>query len=140
MQTLKVVRTGKVCETAPVYTSPEQVYQSLTKPMSRLDREHFVVLHLDGRHRLIAKETVSIGSLNQSIVHPREVFKAAVLNNSAAVIFVHNHPSGDPAPSREDTAITGRLKDAAGILGIKVLDHIIFGQNRYYSMLEGGEL
>lgn len=139
MQKLKVVRTGRVCESAPRYTSPEEVFV-LTKHMARLDREHFVVLHLDGKNRVIAQETISIGSLNQSIVHPREVFKGAVLNSSAAIIAVHNHPSGDPAPSAEDKGITGRLKDAGGILGIRLLDHVIVGGNKYFSFLEGGLL
>lgn len=139
MQTLKVVRTGRVCAPRPRYSSPQQVY-SLLKPMAKLDREHFVVLHLDGKNSVVAKETVSIGSLNQSIVHPREVFKAAVLNSSAALIFAHNHPSGDPAPSHEDRSITKRLQAASEILGIKVLDHIIVGNNSYYSMVEGGIL
>lgn len=139
MQKLKIVRTGRVCETAPRYTSPEEVY-ALTKHMAKLDREHFVVLHLDGRNRVIAQETISIGSLNQSIAHPREVFKGAVLNSSAAIIAVHNHPSGDPVPSIDDKNITRRLKDAGDILGISLLDHVIVGSNKYFSFNEGGLL
>lgn len=139
MQCLKLVRTGRVCEPRPRYKSPEEIYQ-LLKTMGKLDREHFVVLHLDGKNSIIAKETVSIGSLDQSIVHPREVFKAAIINSSAAVIFAHNHPSGDPAPSKQDREITRRLKEAAAIIGIEVLDHIIIGNRCYFSMVQSGLL
>lgn len=139
MQSLRLVRTGRVCEPRPRYRSPEEIFR-LLKPMAKLDREHFVVLHLDGKNSVTAKETVSIGSLNQSIVHPREVFKAAIINSSASLIFAHNHPSGDPAPSREDREITRRLKEAADIIGIKVLDHIVIGNNCYFSMVEHGIL
>jgi len=83
---------------------------------------------------------VSEGSLNQSIVHPREVFAPAVRESAAAVIFVHNHPSGDPSPSREDREITRRLKEAGELLGIRVLDHVIVGDGSYYSFTESGVL
>jgi DNA repair protein RadC len=139
MQKLKVVRTGHVCESSPRYTSPESVY-SFVKHMGNLDREHFVVLHLNGKNQVIAQETVSIGSLKQSIVHPREVFKGAVLNSSAAIICVHNHPSGCPAPSPEDKSATALLKAASEIMGIGLLDHIIVGNNKYFSFVEGGLL
>jgi DNA repair protein RadC len=108
--------------------------------MSRLDREHFVVLHLDGKNRVIAKETVSIGSLNQSIVHPREVFKVAVHNGSAAIICAHNHPTGDPKPSIEDKTVTKRLAEVGAFLGIPILDHIIIGDGRYYSFSESSDI
>lgn len=139
MQTLKLVRAGKVCESETRYSSPYEVFQ-LLRNMARLDREHFVVLHLDGKNRVIAKETVSIGSLNQSIVHPREVFKAAVHNGSAAIICAHNHPTGDPKPSIEDKTITKRLLEVAGLLGIPILDHIIIGQGVYFSFAESTDL
>ena len=112
--------------------------------MRQLDREAFYVLHLDGKNRIISKELISLGSLNQSIVHPREVFKGALLNNSAAIIGVHNHPSGDPSPSREDKEITQRLLSCAEIIGVKLLDHIIIGfmsaKPQYYSFVESGML
>ncbi|SRR5258706_7759353 len=88
-------------------------------------REHFVVLLLNARHEVEAVETVSIGSLNASIVHPREVFKPAVIHSAASVVLAHNHPSGDPEPSEEDLSITKRLVDAGELLGIGVLDHVI---------------
>lgn len=119
--------------------SPQIVFD-VCYDMARLDREHFVVLHLDGKNTIIAKETVSIGSLNQSIVHPREVFKAAVHNGSAALVLVHNHPTGNPAPSLEDKCITQKLRAAGEIIGIKVLDHIIIGNRSYYSFIEAEEI
>jgi DNA repair protein RadC len=133
MQTLRIVRRGRVCETATKYCSPVTIFNEMRREMSALDREHFIVLHLDGKNRLIARETISIGSLNQSIVHPREVFKAAILNNSAALVLIHNHPSGDPAPSYEDIEITNRLVKIGEIAGIKILDHIVFGDRTFCS-------
>jgi DNA repair protein RadC len=91
------------------------------------DREGFAVIHLSTRHAVISSEVVSIGSLNASIVHPREVFKGAILANACAVILAHNHPSGDCEPSDEDRTITRRLVQAGEILGIAVLDHVIIG-------------
>src|SRR6185503_4763571 len=88
-------------------------------------REHFVVLLLNARHEVEAVETVSIGSLNASIVHPREVFLPAVLASAASIVLCHNHPSGDPEPSEEDLSITRRLVQVGDLLGIGVLDHVI---------------
>lgn len=139
MQKLKVVRTGRICESSPRYTSPGAVYP-LIKHMENLDREHFVVLHLNNKNQVIAQETISIGSLNQSVVHPREVFKGAVLNGSAAIICVHNHPSGCPLPSLEDKGITARLKAVSEIMDIKLLDHLIIGSKIYFSFIEEGLL
>ena len=92
-----------------------------------LDREVSGILVVDTRNRVTAMHIVSIGSLNRSLVHPREVFKAAILSSAAAVIAFHNHPSGDPSPSREDIALTKRLVDAGELLGIQVLDHLVLG-------------
>jgi DNA repair protein RadC len=102
-------------------------------------KEQFLTLHLDGKNRIICMDLVSIGSLNQSIVHPREVFKTALLSNAAALILIHQHPTGDPTPSSEDLSITRRLKEAGEIMGIKVLDHIIIGET-YLSFVERGLL
>ena len=98
------------------------------------DREIFVALHLNARNQPVGHEVVSIGSL----VHPREIFKAAILSNSAGVILVHNHPSGDATPSREDIELTRRMVKAGEILGIEVLDHIIVAGDRFLSMKETG--
>jgi DNA repair protein RadC len=97
-------------------------------------KEHFLVLCLDTRNRLINCKPVSIGSLDTSIVHPREVFKEAVSSSAASVIFVHNHPSGDPEPSKEDVELTKRLAKAGEIIGIDVLDHIIVCDKSYLSL------
>ncbi len=92
-------------------------------------REIFATVHLDSKNRVLCIETVSIGSLSAAIVHPREVFKGTLLSSAAAMVLVHNHPSGDPTPSREDLELTKRLKDAGELLGIRVLDHVIIGEN-----------
>ena len=94
-------------------------------------KEHMFSLHLDSKNHLLCVELVSVGSLNASIVHPREVFKSVLLSNAAALILVHNHPSGDPIPSQEDHDITKRLKEASELLGIRLLDHIIIGETCY---------
>jgi len=105
-----------------------------------LDREQFAVCCLDAKHAIIGVNVVSTGSLTLSIVHPREVFKLAILTNAAALICVHNHPSGDPTPSSEDRVLTQRLKAAGELIGISVLDHIILGEDRYYSFVDQGLL
>ena len=110
------------------------------RELGQADREHFMVLHLNSKNMLLAKETISIGSLNASIVHPREVFKGAVMHGSAAIILAHNHPSGDTTPSREDKELTSRLCAAGDLLGIRVLDHIIVGGSWYRSLADKGEM
>ena len=146
LRTIKPVFTTKViCERAPAYLeykrfiSPQQVYEMFTDLVSET-KEHFLCLHLDGKNRIVCLDIVSIGSLNQSIVHPREVFKTALLSSAAAIILVHNHPTGDPTPSTEDITITRRLKEAGDLLGIKVLDHVIIGEGAYISFVEKGLL
>jgi DNA repair protein RadC len=99
-------------------------------------QETFSVILLDSKNRCLREETVALGSLNQSIVHPREVFRPAIREAAASVIFVHNHPSGDPSPSEEDTRLTQRLVEAGRLLGIGVLDHIIVGEGRYFSFFD----
>jgi DNA repair protein RadC len=106
-----------------------------------LDREVFGILLVNTRHQVTAMHVVSVGTLSGAFVHPREVFKAAILGNAAAIILFHNHPSGDPDPSREDRELTTRLIQAGRILGIDVLDHVILGDEaRYYSFKEHGML
>ncbi|MDD5528322.1 MAG: DNA repair protein RadC [Patescibacteria group bacterium] len=101
-------------------------------------KERFVVLYLNARNQLIHKETISIGTLNASLVHPREVFEPAVRNPASQIIIAHNHPSGDLSPSEEDIKITGRLKAAGELLGIEVLDHLIVVENNFFSLKEAG--
>jgi DNA repair protein RadC len=119
------------------YTSPEQISQIFSFLTSE-SKEYFFALHLDGKNKILCFDCVSVGSLNQSIVHPRETFKTALLSSAAAIILIHNHPSGDPSPSSEDISITRRLREAGEIMGIKVLDHIIVGDGEYVSFVERG--
>lgn len=121
------------------YTAPRQVYE-MFRFLIQETKEVFITLHLDGKNKIICIDLVSIGSLNQSIVHPREVFKTALLSNAAALILVHQHPTGDPSPSSEDISITRRLKEVGDICDIKVLDHIIVGDDDYCSFVEKGLL
>lgn len=118
--------------------SPEDVSGLLMEEMRYLQKEHFVCLFLNTKNHIIGQETLSMGSLNAAIVHPREVFRAAIKRSSASIICVHNHPSGDPTPSSEDVALTRRLMEAGEIIGIDVLDHIVIGDRRYVSLKEQG--
>jgi DNA repair protein RadC len=118
--------------------SPQDVASYLMEDLRYLQKEHFVCLFLNTKNHVIAQETLSMGSLNASIVHPREVFRAAIKRSSAAIICVHNHPSGDPTPSPEDIQITARLVEAGQIIGIEVLDHIILGDQNFISLKEKG--
>jgi len=102
--------------------------------------EVFAILCLSTKHRVIAYHEVSRGTLDATLVHPREVFKAALLSNAASIILTHNHPSGDPTPSPDDHQLTRRLVDAGRLIGVEVLDHIIVGDGRYFSFREGGRL
>lgn len=101
-------------------------------------KESFVALLLDGKHRLVREEMVSQGSLTASIVHPREVFRAAIREGAAALVVAHNHPSGDPSPSREDIDITARLVEAGQLVGIPLLDHVVLGDGNFVSLRERG--
>ena len=114
-----------------------QVYEAFKEEFSQLDREMFVALLLDGKNGVIGFNVVSVGSLTAALVHPREVFKPVILANAAAVILLHNHPSGSAEPSAEDRALTERLEHAGELLGIRVLDHIILGDGQYRSKGEG---
>jgi DNA repair protein RadC len=121
-----------------VIRSPEDGAKYLMNEMRFLTQEHFVCLYLNTKNQVIHKQTIFIGSLNASIVHPREVFKEAVRRSAASVICLHNHPSGDPTPSREDIEVTKRLAESGKIVGIELLDHLIIGENKYVSLKEKG--
>jgi len=118
--------------------SPDEVAAVMKSKLKGKKKEHFWVICLDTRNRLINYRPVSIGSLDTSIVHPREVFKEAISSSAASVIFVHNHPSGDPEPSKEDVELTNRLAKAGEIIGIDVLDHIIVCDKSYLSLKAKG--
>lgn len=117
-------------------THPSDVCNYFINRMSHLKKEHFNILMLDNKNYIIEDHNVSIGSLNSAIVHPREVFKHAIKRSSASIILVHNHPSGNTDPSKEDIAITKRLVECGNIIGIDVLDHIIIGKDDYFSLKE----
>lgn len=118
--------------------TPEEVVSFVKGKLKDKKKEHFQVLLLDTRSKLIKISEVSVGSLDTSIVHPREVFKEAISASAASVIFVHNHPSGDPSPSEDDIKLTERLCQAGEVIGIDVLDHIIIGDNEYISLKREG--
>jgi len=116
--------------------SKEVADSDIAKDILKSDREKFICIHLNIKNQIVSFEVASTGSLTSSIVHPREVYKGAILSNAASVIFMHNHPSGDPEPSDDDIEITKRLEKAGEILGINVLDHIIVARSGYYSFKE----
>lgn len=117
---------------------PDDVVALIGRKLVNEAREHFVVILLNARHEAIAVETVSIGSLNASIVHPREVFRPAVLASAASIIVAHNHPTGDPEPSEEDLSITLRLAEVGDILGITLLDHVVIARRGNTSLKARG--
>ena len=120
-------------------TNSGDIYE-LFSYLSRESKEHFISIHLDTKNRIICVDTISVGSLTSSIVHPREVFKSVLLSSAASIAIVHNHPSGTPEPSKDDINITKRLKEAGDFLGIPVIDHIIIGNGCYISLIEKGYL
>ena len=130
-----------VCDTETIALTPQRAAAFMCERLACEAVEVFGVLCLTTRGTIIGFHEVSRGSLNVTIVHPREIFKAALLANAAAVILAHNHPSGDPSPSPEDHTITTRLRRAGRLLGIEVLDHVVVGHDgRYYSFYEQGSL
>jgi len=116
--------------------SPEEVFQ-YTKDLARLKKEHLRGLYVDTRNKLIRDEVIAIGTLNSSLTHPREVFHPAIESHAAAIILVHNHPSGDPSPSKDDIKLTEQIREVSKILRIDILDHVIIGNERYFSLKEG---
>ncbi|WP_420488112.1 RadC family protein [Gottfriedia acidiceleris] len=118
--------------------SPDDCAKFMMDEMRFLEQEHFVCLYLNTKNQVIARETIFKGSLNASIVHPREVFKEAFRRSASSIICLHNHPSGDPTPSREDIEVTKRLVECGKIIGIELLDHIIIGEHKYVSLKEKG--
>lgn len=142
----KVVAIGEVArrvqsdrlDAGVILSSASAVYAHFGPLLVDEKRESFYVVLVDGRNRVMAKLRVSQGSLGASIVHPREAFRAAVREAAAAVLFVHNHPSGDPTPSAEDRRTTEKLRRAGEVMGIPVLDHVVVGRGRYWSFADNG--
>ncbi len=123
-----------------VVRSPEDGADYVMEEMRTLDQEHFIALFLNTKNQIIHSQTIFIGTLNSSVVHPREIFREAVRRSSASIIVAHNHPSGDPTPSPEDINVTKRLVKAGKIMGIEVLDHLVIGDGRFVSLKEKGHL
>lgn len=136
IKSIELVKDGSILYPIRKISSPQDCEQLLRDYLDNIDREAFIVLALDTKNQPIAIHTVSIGTLNSSLVHPREVYKMAILSNAASIILSHNHPSGDSKPSQEDISITNRLTECGDIIGIKVLDHVIIGRNEYTSFKE----
>ena len=137
---IKVVREPQLPFPKSAIYGPEGAVEILRRQLALEDREVFAVVLMNARNQVLGINTVSIGSLTASIVHPREVFKAEILMNAANIILAHNHPSGDPSPSKEDIEITRRLTKAGEILGIQVLDHLILTDTDFLSFKERGLL
>jgi len=121
-----------------IINSAKDIETFFLPKMSHLKKEHFKVIYLDSRKSIIKEETIFIGTLNASIIHPREIFEFAIIESAAAIILVHNHPSGDPTPSEDDLEITKQLVNSGKILGINVLDHVVIGRENIYSFKENG--
>ncbi|MEX2374812.1 MAG: DNA repair protein RadC [Dehalococcoidia bacterium] len=138
---VKLVRDGSQIAERKKVDSPATAAQVLEQYLDGADREHFVVLLLDTQNQIIGIHTVTVGTLDASLIHPREVFKPAILANAASVILAHNHPSGDPTPSAEDRSVTRLLTEAGVTIGIEVLDHVVVGDlHRYHSFKEAGTM
>nr|WP_233192586.1 DNA repair protein RadC [Sporosarcina sp. P2] len=137
---LRLVKESSLLYKDRAIRSPEDGYNLFKQFLGELDREYFVVMWLDVKNQPTAINVCHIGSLNSSIVHPREVMKTAILANSASVLLLHNHPSGHPKPSQEDIDVTIRLREAGKIMGIDVLDHLVIGEDSFVSLKEEGHL
>lgn len=137
---IKMVRESSVLYNIRRISEPRDIVDLGKKFLDELDREELIVACLNAKNEVNSINVVSIGSLNNSIVHPREVFKAAILSNAASIVMIHNHPSGDVTPSKEDKEITLRIKESGIILGICLVDHIIIGNDTYYSFKEHGDI
>jgi DNA repair protein RadC len=142
MKSIQIVKIQMIKESRMAYdygiiNGPVVIAEIFSKYIGNADREFAVLACLDSKNKINSISTISIGSLNTGIITPREVFKTAILSNSASVVVCHNHPSGDPTPSREDIEITQRLAEAGQILGIDVIDHIILGdEGKFISLKE----
>jgi DNA repair protein RadC len=138
-------RLARGGEERPVLDSSEAIYELFSAELQAMDREVIKVVLLDTKLRLIKAENIALGSLNECVAHPREIFRPAILHSAYGVILVHNHPSGDPAPSQADRRLTRQLVEAANLMQIQLLDHVIFGHREggripYFSFRDAGSL
>ncbi|MEW6545091.1 MAG: JAB domain-containing protein [Nitrospirota bacterium] len=139
---LRLVRDPSVDDTtiAERVKTSEDFHRLMAGHFSGLDREHMKIVAINAKNEIIGMHTVAIGTLTRSLVHPREVWKAALLMNPAGIILAHNHPSGDPTPSKEDLALTARMVACGQLLGVQIMDHIVFVERGYWSMADHGQL
>ncbi len=135
MELSKRIKNEKI-EESPYISCPQDVVNLVMEDMKSYDREYFKAILLNTKNRVLGIETISIGSLNSSLAHPREIYKNAIKRSAASIILIHNHPSGDPEPSREDIQLTKELIKVSELLKIKIFDHVIIGNGRYFSMKE----
>jgi DNA repair protein RadC len=124
----------------PKISGMDDVIKAVKPLIADPNKEFFIALYLNTKNGIIKQEVISIGSLSANVVHPREVFRTACMVSASSIIVAHNHPSGDPAPSREDIEITKKLAEAGKMIGIELLDHVILGQDRNYGFKESGML
>ena len=140
MYEVRLVRDGSLQSDRRVIRTPDDAYTILKPYFESLPNEHFLGIFLSTKNTVLGISCISVGSLNASIVHPRELFQRAILSNSASIILAHNHPSGDPTGSPEDFDLTRKLVDVGNILDIRILDHVIIGDGKYISLKEKGIL
>ena len=137
---IKMVKESSFLYQTRTISSPKDAYEMIKEQLEGLDREQFIIACLNTKNEPTNISVVSVGSLNKAIVHPREVFKTAILSNAASIMAFHNHPSGDTDPSQQDIQLTNRLYEAGELLGIKLLDHLIIGDGTFTSLKEKGYL
>ena len=140
VKSLEVREIEYTYDKRPKINSMDDVVQIVKPMISDPNKEFFMALYLNTKNGVLKQEVISIGSLNANIVHPREIFKTACMISASSIIVAHNHPSGDPTPSREDIEITKKLHEAGKMMGIELLDHVIIGYDRYYGFKESGQL
>ena len=137
---IKMVKESSFQYLARQILSPNDAYEMIKEQLEGLDREQFIIACLNTKNEPTNISVVSVGSLNKAIIHPREVFKTAILSNAASIMAFHNHPSGETTPSQQDIQLTNRLYEAGELLGIKLLDHLIIGDGTFTSLKEKGYL
>lgn len=135
---IQMVKEGSLLYKNRTVHSPQNGFDLMKQFLGDVDREHFIVMCLDTKNQPTSLNICHIGSLNSSLVHPREVFKPAILSNAASIMVGHNHPSGNPEPSQADIIMTRRLEEAGDLMGIRLLDHLIIGEDTYISLKERG--
>ncbi|MDO8725917.1 MAG: DNA repair protein RadC [Candidatus Methanoperedens sp.] len=140
VKSLEVREIEYTYDKRPKINSMDDVVRIVKPMIADPNKEFFMALYLNTKNGVLKQEVISIGSLNANIVHPREIFKAACMISASSIIVAHNHPSGDPTPSREDIEITKKLHEAGKMMGIELLDHVIIGYDRYYGFKESGQL